>query len=173
MNKIMIVIGITSVGFLTACSRPADQQSEPPAASAEVTIFTDTAPVGDPTPIPEARKQFKPGDEVMLEGLVMGASSFVDNRAIVIIGDQKMPTACSATSADGCATDTDCAPVDRSQVATAAIQVVDENGDVLHVGLKGQNGLTEMSQIKVAGIVAPMSTPEGFIVNASSLYVIQ
>lgn len=172
MNKIMTVISIASVGLLSACGRP-DAVTQQPGATLDLAVFTETAPVGSVTPIPEARQRYQPGDEVVLEGLIMGAPSpFVEGRAMFVLGDQTTLTHCRALG-HGCPRPWDlcCEPVAKRQAGTASIQVVDDDGNVLPIGLKGSNGLTELSHVKVVGTVARMSTPESFIVNAESIFV--
>ena len=55
--------------------------------------------------------------------------------------------------------------------AVATVQVVDEKGSVLRVGLKGLGGLTELSTVIVKGTVAPASGNGVLIVNASGIFV--
>lgn len=143
----------------------------------EVTIpaaFVDALPAGTPTPIPEARTQFKPGDEVLLAGKVMGTTlPFVEGRAVFVLGDEATITPCSDMEEDHCAIPWDacCDPADVRRKGTATVQLLGEDGKVLAQSVKGVKGLKELSRVTVAGVVAPQSTPEAMIVNAHAIYV--
>ena len=59
-----------------------------------------------------------------------------------------------------------CAPV-----GTVTVQVLGNDGKPVRTGLKGINGLAELSRVTVAGTVAKNSSPEAFVVNASAIHV--
>lgn len=135
--------------------------------------FTDTPPA-DPQVIHLARETAKPGDELTLSGRIMGRMNlFVEDRAAFILGDPAKLTPCNEKPGDECETpwDTCCDSREAKQAGTATIQLVGENNRVLTGSLKGVNGLTELSTITVSGIVAPQSTPEALILNATLIHV--
>lgn len=136
-------------------------------------VFVSVPIPGKPVAIPEARKA-KPGDEVVLTGLIMGVPQpFVEGRAVFVLGDEGSLEPCDLKGDDHCPTPWDncCDPSDVKQAGTVTIQVVDENGKPIRSGLKGVNGLAELSRVTVEGTVAANSSPEAFIVNASGIHV--
>ena len=162
---------LTGIMVLTAvaagCGRAPEEASQttmpPPDA------FASERPPGTPTPISEARA-LTPGTEVVLQGRVMGVQNpFVAGRAVFVLGDEAIIAACS----DHCSTPWDacCDPVEIRINGTVTIQLIDEDGKVLSQGLKGVNGLKELSRVTVTGKVAPTSYASAFIVNADILYV--
>lgn len=137
------------------------------------TYFTDTAPPS-PAQISVIRTTAKPGDAVIVTGLVMGRDHpFVDGRAALVLGDRTVLTPCNAKPGDGCATpwDTCCDTKEDKQRATATIQLVGKDGRVLKTGLKGAGGLKELSAVTLTGTVDKASTPEALIINASQMHV--
>ncbi|AKJ64814.1 hypothetical protein [Kiritimatiella glycovorans] len=165
----LMVVAAMVVGV--GCGKKAEQGSVEPVAVPKA--FVSEEPAGEPTPIPEARK-LPPGTDVLLKGLVMGVRSpFVEGRALFILGDEATITPCNAKDDDHCSMPWDacCDPLEVRAAGTAAIQVLDDTGEVLEQGLKGVNGLKELSRVTVAGAVAPHSTTNAFVVNAASLYV--
>jgi len=144
------------------------------AAGPTPAVFVTEPPAGEPTPIPEARKQFKPGDELLLSGMVMGVKHpFVQGRAVFVLGDRGTLTPCNERDPDHCATPWDvcCDDPAAKAAGTATIQVLDDDGNVLARGLKGAGGLKELSRVIVAGKVAPNASEEAFIVNATAIHV--
>lgn len=169
MNKTTwILLGITAILF-SGCTK---KNQEPQTTGVELPpVFVQEAIAEKAVPIPEARNQFKAGDKVVLSGLIMGVPDpFVNERAVFILGDEGTLAPCDPGH---CSVpwDTCCDPVDIRMKGTATIQVVDENKQPLHIGLKGVNQLNELSRVTVAGTVAANSTPDAFIVNADAIYV--
>lgn len=104
----------------------------------------------------------------------MGSKSpFVDGRAAFIIGDDATLTSCDERPGETCATPWDncCDPPQLLRAGTATVQVVDESGRVIRHGLRTVGGLKELSRLRVAGVVAPRSTEDVFIINATAIQV--
>lgn len=167
---------LTIVGaalLLWGCS---ENKSEPKAvaeASEVPAVFVSEALNGTATPILQAA-EMKPGTEVLLTGLIMGAvNPFVEGRAAFILGDEATITPCDAKDDDHCSRpwDTCCDPIAARIAGTVTIQVLDANGHVLKQGLKGVNGLKELSRVTVNGTVADNSTKEAFVVNANAIHI--
>lgn len=170
----LAVVAVVTMGLMAGCGSRQEAAPEPP-EMATPDAFVSEVPSGVATPIPEARTQRKPGDEVLLTGLVMGVRKpFVEGRGMFVLGDEGTLTHCNAMDDAGhCSTpwDTCCdSPGDRAK-GTASIQVLDEGGNVLAHGLKGVGGLQELSRVTVLGTVADTSTAEAFIVNAVGIHV--
>ena len=139
-------------------------------------VFVAEPPTGEATPIPEARKKLKPGDEVLLSGMVMGLKEpFVESRAVFVLGDRGTLVPCNERHSDRCKTPWDnCCDDPAAKVAgTATIQVLDDNGKVLPQTLKGAIGLKELSRVVVAGKVAPNASEDAFVVNATAIHVVK
>lgn len=136
-------------------------------------FFTDEEiPAGEAISI--VRDKAKPGDEISLSGLVMGREKvFVDGRASFILGDPAKLTPCNKMPDDHCETPWDACCDDKALKleGTASIQIVGEDGRVLDGNLKGTKGIKELSTVTVTGTVAPQSTPEALIVNATKIHV--
>ena len=169
--------GAVVVVCLAGCGRPSG--STPPAAPmvALPDVFVEALPSATAVPIPEARTTLKPGDGVILTGLVMGTKHpFVEGRGVFVLGDEGTLTHCAARGEpDHCPTPWDtCCDTPAERVAgTASIQVLDAEGKVLARGLKGAHGLKELSRVTVVGKVAPNASAEAFIVNASAIHVVE
>ena len=172
MKRIYVCMTLAAAVLLTGCG---DREVKSGTAPAEIPpVFVEQAVDGTPTPIPEARTAFKPGDDVLLTGLVMGVRHpFVDGRAVFVLGDEETLTPCDAMPTDHCPTPWDacCDPKEILTEGTATIQVLDESGKPAHISLKGVNGLSELSRVTVTGVVADNATPEAFIVNASAIHI--
>jgi hypothetical protein len=162
---------ITSLILLASCGKQAE---EPQLSTIELPpIFVSQPIESRPVPIPEART-LKPGEKVTLTGLVMGvARPFVDGRAVFVLGDEGTITPCDLKGDDHCSEPWDacCDPAQVRMAGTAAIQIVDELGKPLKTGLKGVNGLRELSRVTVTGSVAPYSSEAAFIVNADAIHI--
>ena len=177
MKFLQTLFAIPLLLLLAACGNPEPApEAKVPAETdpALAAVFVDTAPAGEAVPIPEARSLKAPGDPVVLEGRIMGVTHpFVEGRAVFVLGDNATLTACSDTEGDQCATpwDTCCEPSEIRQAGTATVQIVDAEGDILRQGLEGVNGLEKLATVRVAGTLAPDSTPEAMIVNATAIHV--
>ena len=171
MKKTDLMILIASSALVLGCGKQPDKTE---AAVSLPLVFVEKAIAGQPTPIHEARTLFKPGDEVLLTGLIMGVKlPFVDERAAFVLGDEATLTPCDLVHGDSCSTPWDvcCDPAPARMNGTATIQILDAEGKLVRTGLKGLNGLKELSRITVAGTVAPNSSPTAFIVNAKAIHI--
>ena len=119
----------------------------------------------------EARK-LKAGDKVTVKGKVMGAKNiFVDNRALMIIGDPGKITSCDDRPDDPCPTPWDVCCDDDKDIkdGTLSVQVLGADGNVLKTGLKGKGGLKELSYVIIKGTVSTDSTADSMTINAESI----
>jgi len=162
--------------LLSACGQ------EAPAPESR-TVLSELSPLFQPidasavlSSIPELRAQVSPGDEVVFMAKVMGSETpFVEGRALMVVGDEGTITSCDLMAVeDHCKTPWDACCDTREAVlaGTATIQVVDAEGKVLRYGFRGVEGLKELSRVRVRGIVAPMSTEQALIVNATAIEVL-
>ena len=146
----------------------------PAAPSAELSKVLATAPAGEAKAIHVARTTAKPGDEITLTGRIMGNKKpFVEGRAAFMVGDPELLTACNEMPGDECKTPWDacCDSADDKKTGTATDQIAGADGKVLSEGLEGVGGLQNLATVVVTGKVAPGSSADALIVNATALQV--
>ena len=175
MNIPTISIAVIAMLSLHACkneeSKPSVETQAPDPALVAYFV-TETLP--DAQSIHIARSTAKPGDAITLKGEIMGRDKvFVDGRAAFILGDPEKLTTCNKMPGDTCETPWDacCDTLELKKTATVSIQILGEDGRVLSKGLKGVNGLKELSSVTLAGVVDQSSTEENFVINASQIHV--
>lgn len=169
------ILGALAAFLMVACD---DRDAGATASIARDASVFDAVFVAEPSPnamhIHEARESAKPGDEIILQGRVMGrVSPFVDGRAAFVLGDPTLLTPCNEKPDDGCPTPWDvcCDSADAKRKGTATIQIVGDDGRVIAEPIREVNGLVELSTLTVRGTVADGSSAEAFIVNAESIHV--
>ncbi len=173
MKKTLLCLALTSL--LTACgdkkTTVSSAASQPATSPALAAVFA-AQPADAPVAIHQARTSAKPGDELTLQGRVMGSlKPFVEGRAAFILGDPAKLTPCNEQPGDGCDTpwDTCCDTPGDIKAGTATIQVVDAEGRVLKESIENVNGLKPLSTVIVSGAVAEGSHPGLLILNASAI----
>lgn len=178
MKKYVLLFNLPLLaGLMISCAKSEpDRVQAPGGDEGDLTpVFSDTLPPGDPVPIPTIRQTAQPGDTVVLDGRIMGVMEpFVEGRAVFVLGDDDTITSCNEMGTDDhCPTPWDacCDPKEVLRAGVATIQITDDAGKVLKTGLKGSHGLKELSRVKIAGTIAPQSSPEAMIVNAATIYV--
>ena len=131
-----------------------------------------TSPSGEAKPIHLIRATAKPGDEITVNGKIMGnANPFVEGRSIFILGDKEVLTACNEIPGDECDTPWDncCDSKEDKKRGTATIQVVDAEGRVLKEPVEGIGGLAKLADVTVSGTVAEGSSTNLLIINAQAI----
>ena len=171
-----LILTVPVLFALAACEQSAPPPAPTPAApvaavSIPDSLFLASAPA-DAKPLEEVKAAAKPGDTVVLRGLVGGSGNpFVDGRAMVTLVGAGLP-ACGDNPEDACKTPWDycCETPDEIAAHSATIQLADKHGQPLKAGLKGLHGIKELSDLTVVGTVAQA---EGgvLVVNASGIYV--
>ena len=188
-NRLLIVPLFISLGLLAACGKekaPACGCSDHGAEAAHMPaptstaipsglegIFVDQAPAGA-QPVAKAIANAKAGDRIVVKGLIMGSKTpFTEGRAAFQLGDPAVITPCNAKPGDDCSTpwDTCCDAPEIRRTAVATIQVADAQGKVLRTGLRGVNGLKELSPVTIEGIAAPGSGNGILILNAQHIKI--
>lgn len=144
---------------------------EPSAALAAVLA---SAPIGEPKSILLIRSSAKAGDEITVRGRIMGNDKpFVEGRAVFILGDPEVLTACNDVPGDKCETPWDAccdSPEDKKR-ATATIQILGADGRVLKEAIEGVKGLKKLATVTVTGKVADGSSADLMLVNAMAIRV--
>ncbi len=164
---------ILSALALSSCEKPKTKAAAPASAVSVDPWFTTSAPA-NPSPIHLLRQSAKPGDIITLTGKILGREKpFVDDRAAFILGDVTALKPCNEIPGDACTTPWDvcCESAEDKLANTATIQLVDKDGRVIKHGLKGVQGLKELSEVTLVGTVAPSSSPEALIVNATAIHI--
>ena len=165
---------IASIAFLASCNEKTASTTTAPASAPSPALAAVLAapPVGEPKSIAALRTMAKPGDEITLSGRIMGnAKPFVDGRAVFILGDPDVLTACNETPGDNCETPWDAccdSPEDKKR-GTATIQILGADGRVLKEPVEGVGGLKNLATLTVTGKVAEGSSAELLIVNAKAI----
>jgi len=120
------------------------------------------------------RKTAKVGDEVTFNGKAIGAFRiFPKARSAMLLGDPNVLTSCDLVPGDMCEKPWDvcCDDEDDIKNTILTIQILDDEGKLIKTSLKGLNGLTELSEVTVTGIVAEGSNENNMIINATGIYV--
>ena len=171
-TKYLLAIAVLALASCEKKESTAAIENAPSAAAFDA-HFTDQ-PIADPQAIHLARTDAKPGDEIVIHGLIMGRGKvFVDGRASFLLGDREKLTPCNVMPGDECETPWDacCDSKEAKREGIASIQIVDAEGKVLSGGLKGVKGLKELSAVTVSGTVDQSSTAENLVVNAKVIHV--
>jgi len=161
-------------GLLVACGDKAP--SEPESSAAEIdprieALRLDEAPP-EPLPVQEARKDPAVGSEIVVVGRVGGVDHpFAETHAMLVIIDDEVET-CERIPGDECPTPWDacCEDPDKLKAMRLTVQVNDETGQPLPVGLQGTWGLAELDEIVVVGTVAEGSSEENLVLSATGIF---
>ena len=163
--------------LLAGCGDP-ESAAAPAAGGAQDTSSLDAVCVAEAPSgaraIHTARTAAKPGDELVLSGLVMGtAEPFVAGRAAFVLGDPEKLTPCNQRPDDECETPWDacCDSKEDKMAGTATIQVLGADGRVLKQGIEGVGGLGKLSKVVVKGTVAEGSSADALVLNATAIHV--
>ena len=136
-------------------------------------VLLKTAPA-DAQSIALARASVEVGEIITLKGKIMGRKDpFVDGRAMVVLGDPDKLTSCDLRPEDQCQAPWDvcCDDPDDIKNFTATIQVMDADGKLIKQGLKGIDGMSELSHLVVTGTIAEGSNAGNLLINATGIYV--
>lgn len=173
MKTIHTILGLIASLYLTSCT-DSGQPSGPlaPSSNALANVFTTIQET--PVTILKARESAKPGENIILQGIVMGsASPFVEGRAIFVLGDPDKLTPCNQNPDDPCKTPWDvcCETPEDIKASTVTVQVVDAEGKVLRESIRNVNGLQPLSKVVVSGIATDTSNADMLILNANAIEV--
>ncbi len=166
------IISVTLSSCSEKSSNTGDTSTEKKASALEGIILTE-APK-EVSSIAEIRKSAKPGDKVTFTGSAIGAMKiFMDNRAVMILGDPEVITACNLRPGDGCETPWDvcCDEKDDIKASIVTLRYLDSAGKVVKEGFKGLADIKELSTLVVNGTVAKGSTKDNMTVNVSGIFV--
>ncbi len=174
MMKATILLTMTALA-VAGCKNASepDRADAPPAEPALEALLLAGKPEGAVS-ISEARAKHEPGTPVVLAGKIMGRDDpFVEDRAMVVLGDPARLTSCDLRPGDNCKTPWDvcCDEPEVIRQSIATVQVVNDDGSLVKHGLRGLGGMKELSSLVVKGTVAEGSNPDNLIVNAEAIHV--
>lgn len=170
-----LTLCLCSALAFTSCGEKKTTKADDSTASGNTleSVIIKAAPA-DAMSITDVRKAVEVGKEVTLSGKVMGTKDpFVEGRALVVLGDPAIITSCDLRPGDNCVTPWDvcCDEPEDIKAAIATIQVVDAQGKPLKQGFKGVNGIKELSNLVVKGVIAEGSNADNLLINATAIYV--
>ncbi len=174
-NRTLVsIIAGFSLAILSSCSEKSEDLAKvEPQASILETIILKEMPK-EVTTISKIRESAKLGDKVTFKGDAIGSMNiFMENRAVMILGDPDKIKACNLIPGDGCETPWDvcCDDPDVIKASIITLRYLDASGNILKEGFKGVNNIKELTSLIVSGTVAKESTKENMIVNVSGLFV--
>lgn len=165
--------------LLTGCQNEsaANKDETPQTASGETAalptdLFTEEAPA-DARAVGDLKADLDTTGDVVVHGRIGGrVEPFLDNAAVFLLADASMKS-CDELHGDSCPTPWDycCEPRDSLTAKTATVQVVDDAGKPLKLGLKGAHGLEPSAYVTIAGEIAPRAGTETLVINAKEIYV--
>lgn len=175
MNKNFLFLAPVIALFIASCGNPEPDTAAPTAADQATQemalpsdLFRDNAPA-DAVSVTEARAEAEAGERITLTGYIGGrVEPFTEGRAIFLLADSENAPACT----DECSTPWDACCTSSDQIAanSATIQVVDAEGKLLPVTLKGKKGLEPGATVTVAGTIQEANDAV-LIISADTLAV--
>lgn len=171
LRSMTIVVALG--GFLMANGGRAQTPPAKPAGTLPDGFFLEKQPDAVRY-VEEVKSSAKPGDKVVIRGRIGGnVTPFVDGRAVFTIVGNGIQ-ACSDKKEKCCETPWDycCDTPDTIARHSATIQVADDKGLPLRVGMKGQHGLKELSDVIVVGTIKEAGE-KILIVSATGLFVVK
>ena len=172
MKKTALLLSTILLASLSSCEQ--EVSSTPSTEPNALESVFKSSPPAEAVSVGSLRETAKPGESVTFTGQILGAHDvFMEDRAVMIVGDPTRITACNAIPGDGCETPWDvcCDDPDVIKQSIVTVQVLDANGQPIKNGLKGQNGLTELSTVTVSGTVSDTSNDENMVVEAKTIVV--
>lgn len=165
---------ITTALVLWSCTKATKEPLEEVKSEATIPpgLFVSTSPE-NAVSVLEARK-LKSGDKVVVHGKVMGSKQpFVEGRALFLIGDPEKLKSCEVRPDDECPQPWDvcCETTEDIAAGTVSVQIPGKDGRPLKTGIKGQNGLDNLSKVVIEGKVAKNSTEATMTINADKIYI--
>ena len=177
MNTPTKLIVLLSALAVASCDTSVETSIELPTEAGPNLAFADLllsdAPA-DALSVTAARKAPKPGTEITIDRDIIGkVDVFVDNRAMLTIGDPTTITSCNRMPGDACATPWDvcCDDPNVIKASIATVQVLDADGKLIKTGLKGLGCMKELSSVIIKGIVAEDSSPDNLLITATGIHI--
>ncbi|WP_411844690.1 hypothetical protein AAFN60_11715 [Roseibacillus persicicus] len=177
MNNILLLAGLGTLVVLSSC-KDKETVSVEPTEVGETSLNLESYLLKEAPENPVAISQVfanpTPGTKVTVTGEVMGRSEpFVENRAMLVLGDPTKIIPCNRNDDDHCETPWDvcCDDPDVIKTSIATIQILDNEGMPVKEGLKGLGGIQELTTLTVVGTIAEGSNEQNLIINAEGIHV--
>ena len=172
-RKTMLVCVAFTGMVLAGCKQGAEPTPE---SSSQAALPSDLFAATEPAQaksVEEVKKSAKPGDSVVIRGLVGGSlEPFVESRAVfTLMGTGLKPCGVGSPMPE-CKTPWDycCDPPKEIAAHSATIQIVDAGGSPLKLSLKGQHSVKELSDLVVVGKVK-QADKNLLVIDANKIYV--
>ena len=170
----ILILSVLLIAFaLVGCDRGTTAQSNSDAtADAIPAALVVTAAPADAKDVKAAKAALKQGDAVVVRGVIGGrADPIAANRALMTIIDPQVQT-CDKIPGDKCPTPWDACCVDQQEIAAGAatVQVDNDKGQPLKVGLNGHKGIAPGKEVTVAGKVHS-ADENNLVIDATGIYV--
>ena len=172
MKTSLLLAGLGALVVLNSCKNEETAAVDAPVTQLESFLITEEP--ADAISVADAFANPAPGTQVVVTGEVMGRMEpFIENRAMLVLGDPAQITPCNRNHDDGCQTPWDvcCDDPDVIKTSIATIQILDEDGRPLKEGLRGLGGMQELTTLTVVGTVAEGSNAENLLITASGIHV--
>lgn len=164
------------IGLVACGAQPGSEDSTPADRQAGNQTATSALPEGlllaqppaGALPLHQARAEAVAGQPIVFTGYIGGRTDpFVEGRALFIVADAEKAPACVD---DGCPTPWDacCVPGETITANSATVRVVDNEGRILPLDLRGREGLEPGARVAVVGEVA-QADANALIVNAQGI----
>lgn len=176
----LIKLSVLGLGLAFAFSSCSEEKVEPKkrssASAPELEALVLKEMPINAIDITDLRKTATPGTPVTFVGKVLGGKVvFMDHLAVMTVGDPNLLTTCDLKGGDCAECDTPwdvcCDEPDVIKANVVTVQVVDTAGKPVKSGLKGLNGLKELSEVVITGKVAKSSNKDNMIINATGIFV--
>ena len=178
MKLIVHPLGLATILVLSGCGQEGRESQSTSSFAMETRqaaelpngFFLNEVP-SNAVPLSQARVNAKTGESIAFTGYIGGRKEpFTVDRAIFLVADAEKSPTCD----DGCQTPWDacCTPSEVIAANSAAVQVLDTNGQTMRLSLKGLNGLVPGVQIAVFGKVRE-ANDNVFIVDASGVAIVK
>ena len=183
MKPTHTILPLLAILLAAGCGQPSESsESSAPAKAPEMTaaipeaflsVLSQEVRATEAMSIVAIKQTAKEGDTITVEGKIMGTlHPFIDQRAVVMIGDESTITSCDLMASDRCKTPWDacCDSQDVLTAGMAMVQIVDADGTVIPQGLKGVKGMKELSHLRVTGTVVTAGNG-ALVINATGIQI--
>jgi len=174
----VVLVAVAAGWMAIGCGRDPNAVEQRSATSARTRVaalpaglFVDEAPSGGRS-VADLKADKRATGEVVIHGRIGGRKQpFVDGAAVFLLADAGMKS-CAELHGDACRTPWDycCEPRESLAAKTATIQIVGADGKPLRADLAGQQGMSPLAELTIAGEVAQRDGGT-LVINARTIHV--
>lgn len=171
--------GLLASVSLVSCGQPPREAANrtaaatsPQTAALPSDLFVQAPPAGARS-VSEVKGDLAAKGPVVIHGRIGGRTApFADGAAVFLLADMSMKP-CNELHGDSCPTPWDycCEPANSLTARVATIQIVDDSGKPLRIGVKGRNGLSPLAEVTIAGEIVPRDSTDALLINAQGVYI--